>query len=421
MGIRKQDLKRPALILAWGLYDVANQFFAINIVSLYFILWVTVERATPEKFYSLFYAASLFLVAVSAPVLGAISDLMGKRRAYLAFFTLLSVVFTMLLGLCENVFLALAFFAVANFGCQGAIVFYNAMMLNVAPPNRVGLVSGIGKMLGYGGAILALYLVKPIVLEHGYQATFIPTGILFLVFSLPCILFIKDTNSGKAPPLAYFLKKERILNIFSRLKEIFCDSASFPGLMNFLKAGFLGLCAVQVIIVFMGVYAKKVLGLEEAEIIRLIVISTVFAMAGSIVSGHVSDRIGTDRGLMGIFVLWAISFTLAATLTIKSLYWVVGALVGMSLGSTWVISRAMVIKLVPAARIAEIFAVFNIIAYLAGATGVLFWGLALWALSSFGDAGYRIALFGLNIFIAGGIFFLMRMQKEVKNGRRSRF
>jgi MFS transporter, UMF1 family len=414
-----EKIKKLSLILAWGLYDLANQFFAINIVSLYFILWVTIEKATPERFYSMFYAASLILVALSVPVLGAISDITRQRRPFLAYFTLLAVCFTMLLGLCRNVFLGLAFFAVANFGCQGAIIFYNAMMINVAPKGRIGMVSGFGKMLGYAGAIIALYLIRPIVETRGYQAAFIPTGILFLIFALPCILFVKDKDAKMGLSFTSFWKADSISRIFKSLKEVLLDSARFPGLINFLKAGFLGLCAIQVMIIFMAVYAKKVFALDESQIVNLIMFSTVFAMAGSIISGYISDRIGELRSLMFIFIFWGVSFTLAAFLNIERFYPVMGALVGLSLGSTWVISRAMVIRLVPAERIAELFALFNIIGYLSGAAGVLFWGVALWLLAPLRATGYRIAFFSLNIFIISGFIFLMKMGKELSHEKKS--
>ncbi|MCK4463684.1 MAG: MFS transporter, partial [Candidatus Omnitrophica bacterium] len=129
MRFSREKLKRGLLILSWASYDLANQFFALNIVSLYFPRWLTIERKSPEIFYSLSFGVSMLLVAVCAPILGTISDIMARRRAFLIFFTLLSVIFTMVLGLSTNIFLGLIFFAIANFGCQGAIIFYNALMV----------------------------------------------------------------------------------------------------------------------------------------------------------------------------------------------------------------------------------------------------------------------------------------------------
>jgi len=416
MSHYKEKIIRPALILAWGLYDLANQFFALNIVSLYFVRWVTIEKGAPEIFYSISFGISTFLVAVSAPIFGAISDITGRRRPFLVYLTLLSIVFTMLLGVYQNVFLGLLFFAIANFGCQGAIVFYNALMVNIAPKDKIGLVSGFGRMLGYSGAILALYLIKPIVLKGGYQAAFVPTGILFLVFALPCLVFVKDKDPKRNVDLAAFLRKDKIFAVFRQLKEALSGSCMFPGLPDFLKATFFGLCAVNVIIIFMAVYATKVFKLDETQMINLITFSTVFAMAGSIASGYISDRIGVHKSLMAVFILWGICLSAAALARTTALYWLISSLVGVALGSVWVVLRAMAVKLVPAERMGEAFGLFNIVGYLSSVVGAILWGALLLFLSPLGEVGYRIALFGLNIFIVFAFIFLLRLNRKLPEG-----
>ncbi len=383
------------LVLSWALYDLANQFFALNVVSLYFPRWLSLEKKVPEIFYSISFGLSMFLVAISAPFFGAVSDIRGGHRAFLVYFTLLSIIFTMALGFTASIIFALIFFAIANFGCQGAIVFYNALMVKVAPQERMGFVSGLGRMFGYTGAILALYLTKPVVLKFGYKSTFILTGILFLLFSLPCMLFVKE---GKA--------KEKIGSIhFFKF-----DSFKSIELKNFLKAAFFGLCAINVILLFMSVYVSKVFGLTESEIINLIAFSTIFAILGSIVSGFISDYVGPRRALIGTFFLWGVSL-LAGALLSSSFRFLIGALAGMSLGATWVIARAFVIKLTPQDRIGEAFGLFNMVGYLSGIVGPFFWGVAVLHLSSFGEWGYRIALLSLTLFMAIGFVFLARLEK----------
>ena len=73
------EIKRLSQIIAWGLYDFANTFFTLNVVSLYFALWVTVEKGAPEIYYSLFFGASTLAVAILAPIMGSISDILKKR------------------------------------------------------------------------------------------------------------------------------------------------------------------------------------------------------------------------------------------------------------------------------------------------------------------------------------------------------
>jgi len=402
------NMHRNFRILSWALYDLANQFFALNVVSLYFPLWLTKEKGTHELFYGLSFGASMFFVAVCAPILGAVSDIRARYKDLLIYCTLISVLFTMALGISGNLFLVLLFFAVANFGCQEAVIFYNALMVKVAPQGRIGLISGLGRMFGYTGAITALLLSKPVVAKFGYQAIFFLTGILFLVFSLPCMIFIREKPSGVKMRVVDSLKKDRIIPIFGRLRSTIFDSRKFPGLRDFLKASFFGLGAVNTIILFMSVYVNKVFGLTEAQIANLIVFSTLFAILGSILSGLISDAIGYKRSMVGVFFLW-IACLMAAGLLSKSFCLLIGALAGISLGATWVVSRALVIRLVPTEEIGEVFGIFNLVVYSSAIVGPLFWTSLLLFLSNWGPFGYRIALLSLILFMVFGLVFLLRV------------
>lgn len=269
-------------------------------------------------------------------------------------------------------------------------------------------------MMGYTGAIIALYLIKPIVLKSGYQATFFPTGLLFLVFSLPCLFFVKDKQPTRKLELNYFLKREKLSETFNTLRTTAFDTYKYPGLLNFLKASFFGLCAVNALILFMSVYATRAFGLNEAEVINLITLSTFFAIGGSFCSGFISDYIGYKRCLAAVFILWAICFIAGAFLRNIHWCWLVGALAGIALGSTWVVSRAMAVSIIPAERIGELFGLFNLVGYLSAIVGAFFWGGILHFLSHLGEWGYRITLASLTLFIALGFIFLLRIPNTNK-------
>lgn len=411
MRFNYPKLKTNFLILSWALYDLSNQFFALNVVSLYFPRWLIIEKEAAEIIYSISFGVSMFLVAIFAPILGTISDITQRHKRFLIYFTSLSIVFTLALGVFSNLFLSLVFFAIANFGCQEAVVFYNALMEEVAPPERIGVVSGIGRMFGYSGAILGLYISKPVILRMGYQAMFFLTGILFLIFSLPCMVFIKEKPYNDTLPLTYFFKKEQLKLIFNRLRLTILDSSRLQGVKNFFKAAFFGLCVVNAVILFMSVYAGEVFALTESEIINLIAFSTIFAILGSVVGGFISDRAGYTRTLIGVFVIWGVSL-LGAGLLSPPFHWVIGALVGMSLGSIWAVSRALVINLVPKSKVGEAFGLFNMVGYFAAIVGPLFWGAEIGWLSFLGETGYRIVCLSTTVFIVIGIIFLMRINRE---------
>lgn len=404
-------LKQRLLILAWGMYDLANQSFAVNIVTFYFVLWVTVEKQTPELFHSISIALSMFFVACLAPFLGRLSDIIRKHRFFLSVFTALSIIFTISMGFTKSVFWGLLFFAIANFGCQAAIVFYNALLINVAPPEKIGLISGFGKMLGYWGAILCLYLISPFVeASNSYHAAFIPTGIFFLLFSLPCLLFVKDKPIAKDAKLAAFFDKGRLLFSLRQFLKENINIIRFGVLADFFKVVFFCLCVVNIMIFFMMTYITKVFALSLQEKISLFVFSAIFASLASLFSGYISDRIGYKRALLGVLLLWALCLLFGSLVRGEMLFWVIGPLVGIALGSTWAVSRALVAKLVSPENIGQIFGLFLFVGYFAAMFGVLIWGGLVFLLAPLEALGYRIALASLLFFLLPSFYFLRRVK-----------
>ena len=404
------------MIFSWALYDTANQFFVLNIISLYFVRWITLEKNIPEIFYGFAFGFSTFLVAVLSPVLGAIADITGRHRPGFIAFTLICILFTICLSFTQNAFIALIYFALANLGCQTAIIFYNALMLNVTPKNRTGLVSGIGKVFGYLGAIIALAFIAPQAQNRGYPAVFFLTGVLFLLFSLPAMVFIKDKPADTSRTPKELLKKKVVFGVFARLGDTFFTRHRFLGLRDFLKAVFCTLCVINVCMLFMSVYITKVFKLPEAEIIKFILFATVFALLGSFCGGIFSDRIGHKKAMVSVLVLW-LAGIMSAGLVSAPYHWVVGVLGGISLGATWVILRALAIELAPERKIGEIFGLFNLMGYLAAIVGPLTWGFLLIFLAPWGELGYRVALICFAPFLVAALIFMLRPLRtgEVEN------
>ena len=392
------------VIFSWALYDLANQFFALNIVSLYFVRWLTLEKNTPEIFYSIAFGLSLVLVAIFGPFLGNLADRETKHRRFLVYFTLIAIFFTLLLGFSEEVILSLVFFSLANMGVQMGVIFYNSLLAQVSSPENVGFISGLGRMFGYSGAILALYLSKPVFLNQGYRGVFFLTGILFLLFSFPCLFFVKEKKEvipdERIPRKTFF-------QFFSQANKFFSQSEDF---INLLKSAFFGFSAVNVVILFMSVYASKVFGFSSEEVINLIIFSAFFALGGSLFFGSISDYLGYRNSLLAVFILWGVCF-LGGSLLDRPFFWVIGALAGVSLGGVWVVCRALVVRLVKKEELGLAFGLFNLIGYLSGILGPLFWGSILFFTSSWGDFSYRIALFSLIFFILLSVIFLLRLPK----------
>ena len=379
----------------------------MNIISLYFPLWVTVDKGGEDILYGSALSLSMILVAFSMPLLGVFSDRMGRRIPLLMGLTLLSVFFTGLIGVCDHLMLGLLFFVLANYGYHAALVPYDALLPRVSRGSKVGKVAGIGVALGYVGAILGILMVKPFVSEAGRGASFIPTAFLFLVFSLPCFFMVKEERR-KAATFSWRNIREEVVKI----KTTLFNTTKYPGLLRFLIANFIYCDAVNTVIAFMSIYAHQVIGFSDSMIRIFLIVSTTFAVAGSLVFGWVTDRLGAKRTLMVVLCIWIAGLVMAIVSFSTFMFWMVGPIVGIALGGTWVSARALVVDLSPPEKIGEIYGLYNMGGKFGFILGPLVWGAIVWTFGGLGILKYRIAIGSLLLFLAGGLYLL----RKVPNG-----
>jgi UMF1 family MFS transporter len=387
------------------MYDFANNIFAMNVISLYFALWVTVDKGGADILYSLALAVSMTLSAVAAPVVGMLSDALHRKKLFLIVLTVVSVIFTGCIGFADRLLLGLLFFVIANFGYQVAAAVYNALLPQVAGGDAIGKVSGYGKAFGYGGALVGLFLVRPFVAAGGKSAAFIPTAVLFLLFSLPCFIFVKE----KTHSVPFKEAQPGARNFFAMIQTSIGRIKGNKDLILFLIATFVVLNAINTIMVFMSVYATKVIGFSGQEINTFLIVSTFVAILGCFVFGVITDKAGAKRTLCYVIGLWCISLLLASLCRNKAMFWIIGPMAGIALGSTWVTSRALVIDLAPKDMVAQVFGLFGVASYVSAITGPLIWGLVVWKLDFMGLVKYRIALMVMLVFFVIGLTLLRKI------------
>ncbi|MCJ7457597.1 MAG: MFS transporter [candidate division Zixibacteria bacterium] len=376
-------------IFSWGIYDFANTIFSMNIISMYFAQWIIVDHHKEDIWYSLTYSLSMLLVALTIPVLGAISDGRGKRKPYLLILTLGCVLATLFIGGISSriananllVFSALFFFLVANYCFEGGLVFYNAMLPEISTPKNIGRVSGFGVALGYAGSIIGLLLVKPFVTGNffglqfgsgGREKAFIPTAFFFLLFSLPIFLFVKEKgnqNSGE--------KRIKIKEAFRKVWNGIIDTKKYPGVLRFLIADYFFEDAIATVIIFMAVYAQVVMNMGDEAKIFFFWFATTFAILGSFVSGVLSDRIGPKKTLFFVVSGWILSLSVIMLSTRQLYFWIMGPLIGICLGSTWTASRPLLATLAPRNMLGQFYGLYSLSGRAAATIGPLLWGGAV--------------------------------------------
>ena len=359
-------------ILAWCLYDLANTIFAINMTSYHFPVWVVADRGGTELAYGLGFGLSMLASAAVMPWLGRVSDRTGRRAPWLIVSTVACVLLTASIGWVSSLTSALLLFALANFCYQIAGLFYSALMPVVVPPDRMGRVSGYGVALGYVGTLLGILATASIAARWGRQATFLPTGVLFLILSLPAFLWVRDgpvpaqNNAGKP-------------DVIGSLRPL-------------LSSAWWGLSVIGITVVFMAVYAKQAVGLSDPDLQRTLVLATTVTVAGTTLWGRVTERIGGFRALGWVWAVWAAAFGLASLGFDPVVFTVVSCIAGVALGGTWVSSRVLLLEWVGPQAAGEVFGLFGLISRLSGVAGPILWGIFLSISAPLGRERYRLGM-----------------------------
>jgi UMF1 family MFS transporter len=395
-------------IFSWSMYDFANTMFSMNVISLYFPVLIIVNMKSADIVYSSVLSGSMLFAALSAPVFGAISDRLGRRMPFLIILTLICCLFTACIGVSNRLVLMLVCFVMANYCYQLADIFYNALLPEISDKKQIGRTSGYGVGLGYGGTIVGLLLTRFFFLKYGVKATFIPTAFFFLLFALPCFLFVKDRNK-KSQKLDWNIIPDSFLKIKKTLKNI----ENYSELFTFLVSAFIILNVVNTVIVFMSVYTKQVIGFTDSQVNIFYIISSILAIVGSLFSGFMTDKMGPKKTLSCALLLWCITILLAILSSNKILFWLVGFLAGVSLGATWTSARTLVARLSPPYMFGEVFGFYGLVGKSASIVGPMIWGISVLVFEPLGMIKYRMTIFILLLFLIGGFLILQKVPDKV--------
>jgi MFS transporter, UMF1 family len=364
----------PRAVAGWVSYDLGNTIFSFNIVSLYLPLWVTSDMGGRDSDYGLASSISMGLMFLTAPLLGAISDQAGRRMPYLMFTTLVCVGLTMFIGQ-GGLAVGLGLFIVANYFYQAGLIFYDALLSVVSTPETRGRVGGIGIGVGYIGSFigvgtgLAILAWNPAAKPLLFQIT----ALLFLLFALPCFLFVREPRRANARPLNAGSVHAAIGELSHTLRRV----RQYPGLGRFLIGRIFYADAANTLIAFMGIYVSQEVGFSENATQVLLLTGIAAGVAGGLCWGPIVDRFGPKRTLDAILVLWLCVFTLIAAIGAFHLpgwlFWIAGPLAGVALGGTWTADRPLMLQLAPPRYLGQFYGLYSMVGRFGAITGPLIW------------------------------------------------
>lgn len=419
--------------LAWYLYDFGNSAYAAVVVlavySAYFKDGV-VGGEQGTLLWGRSVAIAMIVVAIISPVLGALADFSGLKKRLLLIFTLLSGLFTAMLYFVHtgDIWQGMLFFILAEIGYRGAQVFYNGFLPEIAEPDEMGRVSGIGWAVGSTGGIVCLLIVLPlIVANEGNQfyvrLSFIITAAFFLIATLPLFIWLKEKSQPTPLPAG-----ESYLTMgFRQLGRTLRQARNHREFLKFLLAFIVFHDGVMMVYSFAAIIGGTLFGMDQTQLIILIILVQITNVVGAIVFGYMADRRGTKRALLISLVLLAICIIVLYPLQGVTPFIILASAAGFAMAGVQSLSRAFIGQLCPPEQSAEFYGLFAVAGRSSSFIGPWVFGLVAFEATQRAEAnglldlaaeqqGLRVAILSILAFLIVGGALLLWVKERSADG-----
>ncbi|MDP3312730.1 MFS transporter [Lutibacter sp.] len=367
--LQKGDKK---LINGWAFYDWANSVYSLVIGTAVFPIYYEAVTSSDEgivnflgttwhntTIYSYGLGLSFLIVAFLSPILSAIADYTGNKKKFMQFFCFLGSFSVMSLYFFtgkETIGVGIVFTILASIGFWGSIVFYNAYLPEVAPPEEHDRVSAKGFIWGYTGSVLLLAFNLSMVMKpelYGIVDTTLPARISFLIVGIWWFAFAQVTFS-RLPNNPFKRKPEKdfIFKGFKELQLVLKEIKKQAQLKILLISFFLYSIGVQTVILLASTFGIKDLGLETSNLIITILLIQIVGVIGAFVFSRLSEKIGNIKALKITILIWSIACFSAFMLNkedplVYLKFYALGGFIGLVLGAIQTLSRSTYSKLIP--------------------------------------------------------------------------
>jgi UMF1 family MFS transporter len=394
-------------IVAWALYDFANSSFAAVVLGTIYATYYAVavvgnDDGAGDLWWGRVISASMAIVALTSPFLGGIADRAGVRRPLFIGFTALSVGATALMSTVEPGMVAWGFLlaVLGNVGFEGALVYYNAYLPQLAPPAYQGRVSGWGFAVGYAGSIVALLIALPFVRAKAFDAAFLSTAVLYGVFALPAFFLLPPAPAGTVSVLR--AAREGAAEVVSAARRIL----RHRDLRRFLGAFFIYEDGVNTVVAFSAIFAAQTLGFPMDRLIVLYVVVQVSALVGALAWSWPTDRLGPKRVVMITLCQWSLVVIAAWFVQTQGQFFVLAVVAGTGLGAVQAANRTFLTTLIPKGMEAEIFGFYTLCGKTAAVMGPLVFG----GISHAAGGNQRAGILAIGAFFVVGLVLLSRVR-----------
>tara|TARA_B100000579_G_scaffold123007_1_gene99044 strand:+ start:36728 stop:38035 length:1308 start_codon:yes stop_codon:yes gene_type:complete len=427
------DIKKNKEIIAWSMYDFANQPFTTLILTFifgkFFVEVLAKNDIIGTSLWSLGVAVTAIFVSFLSPILGALADSGGYRKLFLILSTYICILATVglyffepgqnfIIGASEIhvSIIALIVFVIANIGFEFGTVFCNSYLSDLSTNKNIGKISGYAWGLGFIGGLFSLALSLALFdvsnnLDHVRYINLL-VALWFFIFSVPTFLYLKDRRPERG-------LRKHFKSSFNSIVATFRNISSHKSIVKFLIARLFYNDALVTIFAFGGVYAGHI-GFTFLEVLILGIVLNISACIGSFLFGYLEDKIGVFRMLN--ITLWVLLFSvllaffapffdcnrliclpkdLQAIINPKVLFWIAGVFIGLMQGPNQSGSRSLMARLTPESKKNEFFGFYAFSGKATSFVGPLFFGILT---SAFGTQQAGLLIVAV-FFVLGIVFF----------------
>ena len=407
-------------VISWALYDWANSAFATTVLAGFFPLffkryWSSASDVTVSTFQlGLANAGASLVVAVLAPVLGAIADRSGARKRYLLLFAAMGVVMTGCLALVAQGQWPLAIFIYlfALVGFSGGNIFYDALLLDAAPHGRIDRVSALGYALGYlGGGLLFAVNVAMTLWPAAFgladatvavKISFLSVALWWAVFSLPLLLHFREVPLSEPVTglTAVRAGLEQLAGTFRMLRHM-------RVVFLFLLAYWLYIDGVYTVI-RMAIDYGLAIGLNANDLIAALLLTQFVGFPAAVVYGRLGELAGTKAAILVGLGAYIFACAWAYFMRESWEFFVLAVLIGLVQGGVQALSRSLYARLIPANKSGEFFGFYNMLGKFAAILGPLLVGVA-----SVSTGEPRLSILAIIVLLViGGALLLAVNERE---------
>lgn len=400
------DTSARKRIWGWFFFDWASQPYNTLVLTFifgpYFATVVTdmlitqgaetgAAKAQAQAYWGYGLTITGVMIAVMAPILGAIADSRGRRMPWVKLFSVLYVIgaFGIWYSAPENfdVVKVLIYFGIGMIGMEFATIFTNAMLPTLGTKEEIGKISGTGWAMGYVGGVIALALMLLLFQAGGSGKTMLGidpifgldpatkadtravgpiTAIWYIVFMIPFFWWVKERPDPNHKP-------STVGEALGGLKDTLISLPRHVSLLSYLGSSMFYRDALNGMYTFGGIYA---IGVLEWSIMQIGIFGIVAAMTGALFA-WIGGKADTAFGPKPVITICIVVLLFTAILTVgisreaifgiavapgsatpDILFFIAGGLIGAAGGALQAASRTMVVRQSNPGRMTEAFGLY---------------------------------------------------------------